>query len=236
MVPDVQDRFLGRWQAGDTTGAVVVVDVLRAFTTAAYAFAAGAKRILLVDSVVDALDLKAQHPGALVVGEDRGRRPEGFDLPNSPVAVHHADIAGRTLVQRTSAGTRGVVAARSATRLWCAGLVNASATARAVSASSLGEPSYVITGSFADRPDRPGDDDRLTAEAIERVRTGRDIAANRTAAALVTSDEAERTLALAPDDAHPDDVDYAARVDLFDFAMEVHRRNGQLELRATPAE
>lgn len=134
----MQDRFLGRWQVGDTTGAVVVVDVLRAFTTAAYAFARGAEHILLADSVAEALELKAQHPDSVAVGEDGGRRPEGFDLPNSPVAVHHADIAERTLIQRTSAGTRGVVAARSATRLWCAGLVNVSATARAVAASGLG--------------------------------------------------------------------------------------------------
>jgi phosphosulfolactate phosphohydrolase-like enzyme len=42
------------------------------------------------------------------------------------------DLDGRDLVQRTSAGTRGVIAARSATRLWCASLVCASATAAAV--------------------------------------------------------------------------------------------------------
>lgn len=229
----MRDRFLGRWEVGETLGPVVVVDVIRAFSTAAYAFAGGAERILVVDSVDEALALKAQHPTALVVGEDRGRRPEGFDLPNSPVAAHHADVAGRTLIQRTSAGTRGVVAARSAARLWCAGLVNASATARAVVTSGLGEPTYVITGFVADRPDRPGDDDRLTAEAIERARLGRDIEADKTAEALVTSDEAARTLELVPDDAHPHDIEYAARVDLFDFAMEAHRRDGHLELRPT---
>lgn len=41
----------------------------------------------------------------------------------------------------------GVVAAVDATRLWAASLVCASATAHAVNASGLGEPSYVITGS-----------------------------------------------------------------------------------------
>jgi 2-phosphosulfolactate phosphatase len=227
----MQERFLARWQVGETTGAVVVIDVLRAFTTAAYAFAGGAERILVVDSVDEALALGARHPDALIVGEDRGRRVEGFDLPNSPVAVHRTDVAGRTLIQRTSAGTRGVVAARSATRLWCASLVNASATARAVTASGLGPPVYVITGHFADQPDRPGDDDRLTAAAIERARLGQDIAADETAEALVTSDEAARTLALGPGHVHPDDIAYAARVDLFDFAMEIHRHDSHLELR-----
>jgi phosphosulfolactate phosphohydrolase-like enzyme len=41
-------RFVPRWEVADVGGAVVVVDVLRAFTTAAYAFAAGAAEIWLV--------------------------------------------------------------------------------------------------------------------------------------------------------------------------------------------
>jgi hypothetical protein len=34
-------RFVPRWEVADVAGAVVAVDVIRAFTTAAYAFAAG---------------------------------------------------------------------------------------------------------------------------------------------------------------------------------------------------
>src|SRR4051812_49691151 len=104
------------------------------------------------------------------MGEDHGRRPPGFDFTNSPVAIADADIDGRVLVQRTSAGTQGVVAASSATRLWCASLVCASATAAAVASSGLGEPTYVITGWFADRADRPGNDDPLPADHIDALR------------------------------------------------------------------
>ena len=228
-------RFVGRWQIADTSGAVVAVDVLRAFTTAAYAFGAGASRIVLVDSVAEALAFNARRPDALVIGEDHGRQPEGFDLPNSPVEVSRADVAGRTLIQRTSAGTRGVVAARSATRLWCASLVCASATARAVTTSGLGEPTYVITGRFKDRPDRPGVDDLLTAELIERARLGQDLDAAGTAEAVATSDEAASTLTLGDGHVHPDDIDYAVQVDRFDFAMEVARANGLLWLHAHPS-
>ena len=39
---------LGWRNAGEATGHVVVIDVLRAFTTAAYAFAAGIEEIELV--------------------------------------------------------------------------------------------------------------------------------------------------------------------------------------------
>ncbi len=101
--------------------------MIRAFTTAAYAFSAGAAEIYLVGTVDEALAFKAAHPGALAMGEERGLRPDGFDFPNSPAMVREADLDGRTLVQRTSAGTQGVVRAVDATRLWAASLVVASA-------------------------------------------------------------------------------------------------------------
>ena len=167
------------WEAPEAVGAVVVVDVLRAFTTAAYAFAAGARRIWLVGSVDEALAMKAAHPGMLAMGEDLGRRVAGFDYSNSPAELAGADLGGRELVQRTSAGTRGVVAASSAARRWCASLVCASATAAAVAGSGLGDPTYVISGWRDD--EHPGEDDQETARLIERVRTGEPIRARETA-------------------------------------------------------
>lgn len=221
MLEPIRGRQLMRWELDGIDGAVVVIDVIRAFTTAAYAFGAGAAAIYLVATVEEALRFKAQDPDVLAMGEDHGRRPEGFNFPNSPVAVSRADLAGRTIVQRTSAGTQGIVAAVDATRLWAASLVCASATARAVDASGLGDPSYVISGCFPDRPADTGDDDRLTADFIERVRTGRPVDASDAADRLLSSMEAGRTLALGAEHCDPLDIEFAARVDRFDFAMEV---------------
>ena len=223
-------RFIPRWEVADVTGAVVAVDVIRAFTTAAYAFAAGARHIYLVDSVAEALAMKDADADLLAMGEDRGRRPTGFDFSNSPVAISMADLDGRELVQRTSAGTRGVIAARSATRLWCTSLVCASATAAAVRNSFLGDPTYVITGNVEDRPDMNGADDQATAELIERARLGHDLDAARTSQVVATSNEARRTLTLGAGDVDPDDIAYATRVDAFDFAMEIHRVDHRLRL------
>lgn len=204
-------------------GAVVVVDVIRAFSTAAYAFGAGARCVYLVATVEEAVAFKRSHLGSIAMGEDRGLRPQGFDLPNSPALAAALDMDGRTVVQRTSAGTQGVVAASSATRLWCASLVCASATAAAVNAAGLGAPSYVITGRFRDRPDRPGEDDWLTAQHIESIRRGAldEIDPSGVARRVAASDEAARTLALGPDHVHPDDIALAVDVDRFSFAMEV---------------
>jgi 2-phosphosulfolactate phosphatase len=225
-------RHVARWELADVRGPVVVVDVIRAFTTAAYAFGSGAAEIYLVGDVEAALAFKAAHPGTIAVGENRGLRPEGFDYPNSPAMVSRVDLTGRTLVQRTSAGTRGVVAASGADRLWAASLACASATARAVDAAGLGEPTYVITGRFEDRPDASGADDEMTAELIERARLGAPISAAATSSALLATDEAAKTLALGPEHCDPTDIALAATVDAFDFAMEVERTDLGLRLMA----
>lgn len=209
----------------------MVIDVIRAFSTAAYALAAGAAGIYLVATVDEALAFKAAHPGSFAMGEDHGLRPAGFDLPNSPVQAAAADLDRRLVVQRTSAGTQGVVAARRATRLWCASLVCASATAAAVRNAGLGAPTYVITGWFADRPDRPGTDDRLTADHIDSIRVGGQPDADDVATAVAASDEATLTLALGT--GHVDPLDIATDVDRFDFAMEVTRDDEGLRLERT---
>jgi 2-phosphosulfolactate phosphatase len=226
--------FVARWELDGVGGVVVAIDVIRAFTTAAYAFAAGAESIWMVAEVDEAIELARAIPGALAMGEDRGRRPDAFALSNSPVGAFEADVAGRTLVQRTSAGTRGLIAAAEADRVFAASLVCASATARAVERAiteeGCGPPTYVITGRFPDKPDG-GADDLLTAQLIERARTGRPLDADATATAVLASEEARRTLALGDGHVHPDDIELAVAVDRFAFAMEAHRVDGRFQLR-----
>lgn len=229
MTERTAPSYLARWEVAEVDGVVVVIDVIRAFTTAAYAFAGGASAIWLVAGVREAIELGTSIPGSLVMGEDHGRRPEGFDLPNSPVAVAEADVAGRVLVQRTSAGTQGAVAATSADVLFASSLVCATATAAAVDAADQGAPAYVITGRFPDDPDG-GLDDLLTAELIERVRVGLPMDEAATRAAIEDSREAIKTLAIGEGHVHPDDIAYALDVDRFDFAMRIDRVSGRLRL------
>ena len=212
-------------------GVVVVVDVIRAFTTAAYAFGAGAREIWLVAEVDEALRLGRANPDAVLLGEDRGRRPVGFHLSNSPVDAAAADLDGRVVVQRTSAGTQGAVAAVDADRLFAASLVCASATAAAIDASGLGEPTYVVTGQLPDQP-QWGVDDRIAAEFIEDLRAGRAPDPGKVAADVLASDEAARTLALGGDDVRADDIVLAVDVDRFPFAMEVERAGPGLRMVA----
>jgi 2-phosphosulfolactate phosphatase len=139
--------------ANRASGAVAVIDVLRAFTTAAVALARGAARIVMVAEVEDALALRQRGLGAICMGEVGGHAPPGFDYGNSPHELSSADVAGKTIIQRTSAGTQGIVAAaRQAESLYAAALVTARATAQALRTSGPRVVSLVAMGKAARAP------------------------------------------------------------------------------------
>lgn len=148
------------------SGLVVVIDVLRAFTTAAHAFDRGAKKILPVTSVEEAFQLRKRLPGSLIMGEVDGIKPEGFDFGNSPDEISAVDFRGRTLIQRTSAGTQGILRAVQADRLFAASFVVAKATATHIQQINPEVVSFVITG---ESMGRDGDEDRACGEYIQSL-------------------------------------------------------------------
>ena len=213
----------------DCADLVVVIDVIRAFTTAAYAFGGGAKEILLVSGVDEALDLKQQLPQALTMGELGGRCPAGFDFSNSPAEVAGADLRGRTLIQRTSAGTQGAVRSKQAQTLLAGSFCCAAATARYVKESSAESVTCVITGihSGAD-----GDEDIAFADYLGALLEGRTPDFQEYARRVRNSYWGRHFGR--PDFPHfpAVDLDFCVQLDRFDFAMTIARRNGQLVLEA----
>ena len=107
----------------EATGVVIVIDVIRAFTNAAFAFSRGAQAIYPVSTVEEALTFKAQHANALACGEVGGIPPEGFDFGNSPTQTRTLDLSGKIIVQRTGAGTQGIVRSVKAETLLAVSLV-----------------------------------------------------------------------------------------------------------------
>ena len=89
-------------------GTVVVIDVYRAFTTAAVAFDRGAKKLILVSDASEAIGLRENGTVELCIGESDGIKLDGFDYGNSPFELSEADLVGKSIVQCTSAGTLGV--------------------------------------------------------------------------------------------------------------------------------
>jgi 2-phosphosulfolactate phosphatase len=149
-------------------GVVIVIDVLRAFSTAAYAFSRGAKEIILVSTVEEALSLKSTIPPARAMGEVSGLRPEGFDFGNSPTYIDEADLSGVTMIHRTSAGTQGVVRSQGAQVLLASSFVVTAATVRYISNLDTPEVTFVITG----KSYNGGDEDIACAEYLEELLKG----------------------------------------------------------------
>ena len=158
--------FFSLDNAHEASGMVVVIDVLRAFTTAAYAFNVGAEKILPVAGVEEALDLKRQIPGSLIMGEIDGIKPPEFDFGNSPAYIKTRDLSERIMIQRTSAGTQGIVRSKKHDQLFAASFVVAKATAETIQRHRPDVVSFIITGESIGRD---GDEDRACGEYIQAL-------------------------------------------------------------------
>lgn len=220
--------------AEEAQGVVVVIDVIRAFTTAAFAFAAGAERIMLVATVDEALNLRQRFPQWLVMGEVDGRAPSSFDFSNSPTALLGVDFRGRSLVQRTSAGTQGVVRSRQADVLLTSSFCCANATAAYIRRLSPALVTFVITG---DGPDGRGEEDWACSEYLEGLLSGRQPEPEHYIRRVKECRTSQLVFANSQDAQMPwEDIECCTQIDRFDFAMIVERKNGSLVMqpRAIP--
>jgi len=199
----------------------VIVDVFRAFTSAAFCIAAGAREIVLVNDHEQALAMKRADPTLYLSGEIDGRPIPGFDIGNSPSAIERLDLAGRRVVQRTSSGTQGVVAATKASAIVLGSFVIASATVHYLRERAR-EVTVVAMGYNAQQD---ADEDLLCARYL--------------AAALAGEKPPMPMLTLLGDDPAVGwadwfprrDAELALEVDRFTFALPVHRENGLLIAR-----
>ncbi|GLV87606.1 putative 2-phosphosulfolactate phosphatase [Streptomyces lavendulae subsp. lavendulae] len=217
-------RFLGIPDLVETPSVAVVVDVMRAYTVAAWAFARGAEKIVLAGSLDDALELKARHPDWVALKD--GPAAPGFDLVNSPGLLRTVDLGGRTVVQKTTAGTVGALAVKDASLVLCAGFVVAEATARLLRARGCDGVTYVVTGE-----DGRADEDLACAQYIagRAAGSGTDPAGFLRRAA--TSRAATELAGGVREGVHPDDVALCLDLDRFPFAMVATPEDSLMVLR-----
>ena len=206
---------------------VIVIDVLRAFSTTAYALSRGAKEILLVSTVEEALSIKSCLPSARAMGEVSGLRPPGFDYGNSPTLIQEADLSGITMIHRTSAGTQGVVRSQKAEVMLAASFMVAGATACYISNLAVPEVTFVITG----KSYNGGDEDLACAEYLEELLRGSQPKRAPFVKRVRESRDAFSHLDLFQREFPLSDLDYCTQIDRFDFAMPVDKENGRYVLR-----
>jgi len=222
-------RHLTLAQCAEAVGAVVVIDVLRSFTTAAYAFAAGASEILPAASVEQARLIQTRFPTALTMGALGGGMPiPSFDFGNSPSGVAGLTLKGDRLIQCTAAGVRALVQCQHAEILLAASLVCARSTATLLRRLAPSTITLVVTGDWVDRD---GDEDRACADYLEALLHGESPDPAPFIQRVRASDFGRRFA----DPAHPAlpaaDLDHAAVADRFEFAMPVTRIDDLLVIR-----
>jgi 2-phosphosulfolactate phosphatase len=205
-------RFLGIPDLVEVPSVAVVVDVMRAFTVAAWAFAQGADKIVLAESLDEALAHKARHPDWAALKD--GPPAPGFDMVNSPGMLRSIDLRGRTVVQKTTAGTVGALAVKEASLVLCASFAVAEATAQVLRTRESDSVTFVVTGE-----DGQAEEDLACAQYIARRATE---AGTDAAEFLRRAGESRAAAELAEgvrQGVHPDDVALCLEVDRFPFAM-----------------
>jgi 2-phosphosulfolactate phosphatase len=222
--------FLNRLDpAPDPHDAVVVIDVLRSFSTAAYAFAAGASVIYPVETIAEAHRLQLLLPESMTTGALGGGAPvPGFDFANSPTALRAACLNGRPLIQSTAAGVRGLTRFRHARALFAGSLIFARAIAQALLELQPDEVCFVITGEWVDRD---GDEDIACADYLEALLHGKNPDPAPYAARVLNSDFGRRFLAGNNPNLPLSDLELCAQADCFDFALRALHVDGHMQLQ-----
>ena len=222
--------FSGIAELTEVPPVAVVIDVMRAFTVTAWAFARGAEKVVFAETLEDALDLKTRNPDWLAFQD--GAPVPGFDLANSPRLLQSLEVERRTVVQKTTAGTVGALAVAEAELLLCASFVVADATAHVLRREQPEQVTFVITGE--------------NGRAEEDVACAQYIAARATGAVVDPAhfvERAGRSIAAADlaegvrrgySGVHAEDVGLCLEVGTFPFAMVADREDGHIVLRPVP--
>ena len=183
MEPSVRiDCYPPAAEGRERDDAVVAIDVIRAATTVVTAVALG-RRCFPAPSVDAALRLRDRLGDVLLAGEERGVKPTGFAVDNSPAALAARADVTRPLVLLSSSGTKLMHALRSTPAAYVACFRNAAAVARhlagrhprvvLIAATSRGEfreEDQICTAWIARALMQAGHrvEDQLTADVIER--------------------------------------------------------------------
>ncbi|HEY3760257.1 MAG TPA: 2-phosphosulfolactate phosphatase [Verrucomicrobiae bacterium] len=213
----------------------VVFDVLRATSSFVTALHHGAREIIPVSEISEALAIRKKQPDVLLGGERHGVKisAEGvnFDLGNSPREYTTEKVRGKAIVSTTTNGTRALRACAGAKTVLAASLLNLTATAKFIRQSNCEKLVIVCAGTF----ERAALEDILAAGALcESVSSNNDMLSDSAHTALraylhaksdlnsviQTSENARRLLSI-PD--LRDDVAFCLRRDVFDLVATMGR-------------
>jgi 2-phosphosulfolactate phosphatase len=133
--------------------ACVVFDILRATSTFVTALHHGARAVVPVSEIAEAVARRRQQPDVLLAGERDGVRIRAaqsggidFDFGNSPREFRAEKVRGKTVVSTTTNGTRALRACAGAKVVLAASFLNLAATAKFLNQLTVEELLLVCSG------------------------------------------------------------------------------------------
>ncbi len=209
------------------SGTAIVIDVLRAFSTAVVAFEHGVEKIIMVEEVEQALDIQKNGLADISMGEVDGIKPDGFNFGNSPFELSNSQIQGATVVQSTRAGTTGVEKASKAgaSTIFAASLMNASATSDLVKVSKCESVTIFAMGAWGTTR---SDEDEQCALYIRNLLQGRTPDYQSVVNLVRAGEEAQKYGDSQQPQYHPKDLDIALNIDSANFAIRIEETDGLL--------
>jgi 2-phosphosulfolactate phosphatase len=130
LSPSLKKKFILRdFQKSKSLNITIVIDVFRAFTTAAYILEQEPKTYILTfkSNIINQLSLKTRNP--FKVGKPEKGVHLKYHIPNSPTRVFEQSLKNRSVFHRSQAGGMGILLTKEADIILIAGFVNAKATA-----------------------------------------------------------------------------------------------------------
>ncbi len=104
----------------------VIIDILRASSSIVTAINSGAKKIIPVEDMSDAVKIAHTMDANdyLLCGEKDGSKIEGYHLGNSPLEYTKENVADKTLIFNTTNGTKAIKKASLANRIYIGSFLN----------------------------------------------------------------------------------------------------------------
>ena len=145
----------------------VVIDVFRAFTTAAYVLDRSPATYMLAKKHSVITELAKNRINPLVIGKPEiGMDGHIYNIPNSPTRTLGVEVENRDVIHRTEAGALGVLLCRDADLILAASFVNANATVQFI--KTLPNPIITLLP-MGHEGNTPSMEDTLCAEYINAL-------------------------------------------------------------------
>ena len=218
-------KFYGIQGAKKATDLVIIIDIFRAATVAAFILDKEARYIIPVSTKEEALILKKQNINYVLVGEESGYKIPGFDFGNSPSELKHANLKNKIIVHRSSFGTQGILAVQKANRIIFGSFTVLTAIINYLKKNNIKQLSLVAM-------DGKGSEDEMFSDFVIAKLEGNMSDINLVKKVLLKHKGVERFLDSKQPEFPKEDFDLCLSLNLFNFVPIVSEIQGRKVIKA----